>query len=322
MINMHYRALDRLKNPVCNNALREDRVGVWPPVGDPKALLQDIVDNKRFLLAAQIGGGAVAEWDAFRRQIIIYPEFFAMSEAEQEGTILHEIGHATLVIYPVAMNSSTGRMRPITPAAPLNPSIEMKMQGLVWGQHMYGEAFNYKKYPTNAPFVANFKSEQDKSLWEYDNFINLKCGTQMSYLSPMFTLSLYSPLESGSSSGNFLMYKRDDGKRVCNSAETQVPPDTTPPEIGVISVSNITENSVTITWMTNEPADTRLQYGLSAFDTFYPKDLNLVIFHSATITGLTRNTLYQFRPRAQDGIGNISNGATNTFRTKSGFNNL
>jgi glucose/arabinose dehydrogenase/PKD repeat protein len=72
----------------------------------------------------------------------------------------------------------------------------------------------------------------------------------------------------------------------------------------------------TITWRTNVPADSQVQYGTtSAYGNATPLDRTLVTSHSVTFTGLARKTTYQFQVLSRDAAGNLSS-ATGSFRTK------
>jgi hypothetical protein len=73
---------------------------------------------------------------------------------------------------------------------------------------------------------------------------------------------------------------------------------------------------VTITWTTDVPADSQVQYGrTSAYGSTTPLDRSLVTGHSVTITGLTRKAQYFFQVLSRDAAGNLSS-ATGSFRTK------
>jgi hypothetical protein len=73
---------------------------------------------------------------------------------------------------------------------------------------------------------------------------------------------------------------------------------------------------VTITWTTDIPADSQVQYGPTAtYGSTTPLDRTLVMNHSVTITGLTRRAPYSFQVLSRDAAGNLSS-ATGSFRTK------
>ena len=73
---------------------------------------------------------------------------------------------------------------------------------------------------------------------------------------------------------------------------------------------------VTITWTTDVPADSQVQYGPTTnYGSATAVDRTLVTNHSVTITGLSRRANYFFQVLSRDGAGNLSS-ATGSFRTK------
>jgi hypothetical protein len=71
--------------------------------------------------------------------------------------------------------------------------------------------------------------------------------------------------------------------------------DTTPPLIKDVSTSSATENSVVITWTTNEPATSTVDYGKEIDYGSTVSSTELATEHSLTITGLEPNTAYHFQ---------------------------
>ena len=73
---------------------------------------------------------------------------------------------------------------------------------------------------------------------------------------------------------------------------------------------------VTITWTTDVPADSQVQYGpTTAYSSATALDRTLVTRHSVTINGLARKSQYFFQVLSRDGVGNLAS-ATGTFTTK------
>ncbi len=74
--------------------------------------------------------------------------------------------------------------------------------------------------------------------------------------------------------------------------------------IGSFEASDLTTHSITVNWTTNEPADSRVVYGL---DHFYgsatPLDPEFVTEHSVMVDGLQPGTTYHFRAWSTDGDG-------------------
>src|SRR5215510_9343228 len=67
-----------------------------------------------------------------------------------------------------------------------------------------------------------------------------------------------------------------------------------------------TRNSATITWTTNIPSTTQVEYGPTAtYGSLSAMDSTLVTTHSTTLTGLPQASTYHFRARSADGSGNL-----------------
>ncbi|MBP9773892.1 MAG: fibronectin type III domain-containing protein [Candidatus Peribacteraceae bacterium] len=92
--------------------------------------------------------------------------------------------------------------------------------------------------------------------------------------------------------------------------------DVTPPVISNVLATNITGNSATITWNTNEASDSQVEYGLSAS---YGQSTTIntlpVTAHSTALTGLQSYTTYNYRVKSKDAAGNLAVSANYTFRT-------
>jgi hypothetical protein len=95
------------------------------------------------------------------------------------------------------------------------------------------------------------------------------------------------------------------------------PPDTTPPVIGSIRSSNITASGATISWTTNEPSTTQVEYGLStAYGSTTSLDSTLRTSHTLLLSGLVPGTVYHFRVRSMDAAGNPATSGDNAFTTE------
>ena len=94
--------------------------------------------------------------------------------------------------------------------------------------------------------------------------------------------------------------------------------DTAPPVISNIRVSSITRSSATISWTTNEPSDTQVDYGrTSGYGSTTALNSSQVTNHSVTISGLSRWTLYHYRMKSRDAAGNLAVSSDMTFATRS-----
>lgn len=87
-----------------------------------------------------------------------------------------------------------------------------------------------------------------------------------------------------------------------------------PPAISAVTPTAITSTSATITWTTNAPADSKVNYGLSTGYGSQNGDSSHVTSHSITITGLTANTTYNYQCVSTNSYGTAT--STNyTFKT-------
>jgi phosphodiesterase/alkaline phosphatase D-like protein len=94
------------------------------------------------------------------------------------------------------------------------------------------------------------------------------------------------------------------------------PSETTPPVISDIRATSVTSGSAMIEWTTNEPADSQVEYGLTAtYGTLTNVEPLLVTGHSIALGGLSPNTTYHYRVRSRDGAGNSTLSADQTFVT-------
>ncbi len=78
-----------------------------------------------------------------------------------------------------------------------------------------------------------------------------------------------------------------------------------------------TETTATFTWWTNEPANTRVEYGETPTPTFWDIDVSpaMVTQHSRTLTSLIPNTQYYFRVGSTDQEGMTTFTANSSFFT-------
>ncbi len=94
--------------------------------------------------------------------------------------------------------------------------------------------------------------------------------------------------------------------------------DLIPPGISNVQASGVTASSATITWTTDEPADSRVEYGLSsAYGSSSPLNTTLVTSHSVVLSSLQANTVYHYRVLSRDAAGNASASGDFAFPTLS-----
>ncbi|GEM_PF-750034 len=81
--------------------------------------------------------------------------------------------------------------------------------------------------------------------------------------------------------------------------------DTAAPEISHVQVTAVNANSATITWETNEPATSQIEYGLTTdYGILTPRSAVAVTNHAVTLSRLASGAVYHFRARSFDLAGN------------------
>jgi len=99
--------------------------------------------------------------------------------------------------------------------------------------------------------------------------------------------------------------------------------DVTTPIISNETAANITGSSALITWTTDEAANSVVEYGLTtgygsrAGDT--AENTAYVTSHSVSLSGLAANTLYHYRVKSTDPMGNTATSVDHTFQTGGAF---
>ncbi len=89
------------------------------------------------------------------------------------------------------------------------------------------------------------------------------------------------------------------------------------PTVGSIAVSNITPDSATIAWTTDQPADSLVEYGQSAAYGSPATDPTLTTSHSIILNSLTGSKTYHFRISSKNSHGLSSSSGDETFLTLS-----
>ena len=96
---------------------------------------------------------------------------------------------------------------------------------------------------------------------------------------------------------------------------TTAAPDTTAPIISNVVVTTL-PNGANISWTTNEPTTSRVEYGkTTSYELGVVEDLTLKVTHAAEIRGLQPSTRYHFRIRGTDEQGNVASTNDDTFIT-------
>jgi hypothetical protein len=86
--------------------------------------------------------------------------------------------------------------------------------------------------------------------------------------------------------------------------------------IANISVANVAADSAQITWVTDMPADSRVDYGLSISYGSIQGDSSPATIHQITLSNLTLETTYHFKVTSKNAYGFSSSSGDQTFTTQ------
>ncbi len=125
---------------------------------------------------------------------------------------------------------------------------------------------------------------------------------------------------AASTTYHFRVKSRDAAGNLATSGDftfkTADPPDTTPPTISGVATSGISSSSATISWTTNEAADTQVDYGTTAsYGYSSALDATMTTSHGRALSGLTAGTTYHFRVKSRDAAGNLATSGDFTFKS-------
>ena len=83
----------------------------------------------------------------------------------------------------------------------------------------------------------------------------------------------------------------------------------TPPVITNVTAGSLTNVAATITWTTDQAASSQVEYGLTtSYGSSTTLNPSLVTSHSQALSGLAANTLYHYRVKSGNTIGNTTSG--------------
>jgi hypothetical protein len=91
--------------------------------------------------------------------------------------------------------------------------------------------------------------------------------------------------------------------------------DVTPPVISNVTVTTVGDDSAIITWTTDEPTTSQVDYGPTSAYGSVESDPTLVLSHTVALTGLAPDTLYHFSVTSADAALNSASSGDGTFTT-------
>lgn len=167
---------------------------------------------------------------------------------------------------------------------------------LAWDANTQPEVAGYKLYYGTAP--GQYGNPVDCGNVTTCTVPNLAPGTYY------FSVTAYDA--SGGQSG------------FSNEVSTAIPSgtDTQPPVISGVTSTGVSYAGATINWLTDEPADSQVQYGTStSYGATSVFDGTLLSAHSVSLSGLSPGTTYHYRTNSRDAAGNLAHSADYTFTT-------
>src|SRR5207237_500498 len=89
-----------------------------------------------------------------------------------------------------------------------------------------------------------------------------------------------------------------------------------PPAISAVAAGSPTSTGATVTWTTDRPSDSQVEYGTSsAYGSSTSLDPTLVTSHSQSLPGLSAGTTYHYRVKSRDGSGSLGVSGDGPFAT-------
>jgi beta-lactamase superfamily II metal-dependent hydrolase len=95
--------------------------------------------------------------------------------------------------------------------------------------------------------------------------------------------------------------------------------DITPPVISAVNSSSVATSSAIITWTTDEPASSVVEYGLTTSYGSSTTGASGVTSHTVSLSGLSANSVYHYRVISADAAGNTATSTDHSFQTGGTF---
>ncbi len=163
----------------------------------------------------------------------------------------------------------------------------------------------------NTPTFVWSAAEDKSGIARY--FVGIDSGS-LADVGDVTTYTRASALSDGSHT--FEVRAVDKARNVGTAAKISFICDTTSPAVSEISVSDTSALTATISWATNEPSTSQVEYGTTAvYGLSSLLDTNLLTGHSVSLSGLTSSTTHHFRVRSKDAAGNEAVSVDHTFAT-------
>ncbi len=227
------------------------------------------------------------------------------------GSVADAVSNTAILTLPVPQTSgSLGYNKALvidgTVPTLFASSVDTNEISLIYDEDMY----------TTAPSTSDFTVVKNGSISLTVTSVSVSGSTITlvlnNSLTPSDTLTLaYTP---GTNPIRDLAFNEASSFSATTITNTTV--DGTAPTISSVSTTNQTSSSITITWTTDEAADSLVEYGPSSTYTASSSySATLGTAHTVVITGLSANSNFHFRVVSADAQGNKAYGTDSTFNT-------
>jgi len=212
------------------------------------------------------------------------------------------------------------------PGQILPPGIAKKLGGEMPGEDVTPPVISEVKVTnvteTSAKITWVTNEKADSKVW-YDKVTPLVIASSTPVVSSTDLVLNHEITLSGLTPNTtyyFIVSSTDEAGNNEISAQGTFSTDITPPVISELQVTDITETSAKITWVTNETSDSKVWYDITTplvvtDTTPVVSSTDLVLNHEITLSGLTSNTTYYFKAGSTDAANNSATSAENSFTT-------
>jgi hypothetical protein len=108
---------------------------------------------------------------------------------------------------------------------------------------------------------------------------------------------------------------RPQGSSTDQGAYEYAAPTLAPPVISAVSTSAILPNSAIVSWSTDQPASSYVQYGPLSYTNTTPTNSTLLTVHSVTLSNLAPSSVYHFRAGSANSSGGVTLSSDYTLTT-------
>ncbi|MDP3544235.1 MAG: Ig-like domain-containing protein [Elusimicrobiota bacterium] len=132
---------------------------------------------------------------------------------------------------------------------------------------------------------------------------------------PPYTI-VWNTAASGDGMHALAAVARDGAGRAETSPIVRVTSDNVPPAIDAVSASGVGADGAYIRWTTSEPADSRVEYGMTEeYGESTPLSSSRVLERGVALTGLASEALYHYRVWSRDAAGLVAVSPDHVFAT-------